>query len=98
MEEIVVANLKRLMVHNKHLTPTEAARHVGISQQQMDRILGGQKPRVDTLEKIARGYDLEPYQLMIPGLDPANPQVLRLLSAAEQRLYEALEDARTAKK
>ena len=47
-----------------------------------------------TLDILATAFGLEPYQLLIPGLDPANPQILRILSASEQRLYEALEAAR----
>jgi DNA-binding Xre family transcriptional regulator len=94
VEKVVAENLRRLMAHHQHKTPTAAARYVGISQQQMDRLLTGQKLRVDTLERVARGYGLEPYQLLIPGLEPGNPQVLRVLSAAELRLYKALEEAR----
>lgn len=94
MEKVVADNMRKLMDHHRHSTPTAAARYVGISQQQMDRLLTGQRLRVDTLEKVARGYGLEPYQLLIPGLDPGNPQVLRALSQAELRLYKALEEAR----
>lgn len=39
---------------------------------------------------------MEPYQLLIPELDPANPQILRILSNAEARLYEAFHEAVTA--
>lgn len=96
MEKVVAANAQRLMRHHGHKTQSEAARYLKMSQQQVGRILGGQRVRVDTLEKFARGYDVEPYQMLIPELDPANPQVLRALSAAEEKLYKALEEARTA--
>lgn len=94
VDKIVADNVRRLMDYHRHDTPSAAARYVNVSQQQMDRILKGQRIRVDTLERVARGYDLEPYQLLIVGLDPANPQVLRSLSPAEERLYRALEEAR----
>jgi hypothetical protein len=94
VEKVVADNLRRLMDHHKHRTPTAAARYAGISQQQFDRMLKGQKVRIDTLECVARGYGLEPYQMLIPGLDPGNPQILRILSPAELRLYSALEEAR----
>lgn len=97
VEKVVAENLRKLMDHHQHRTPTAAARHVGISQQQMDRLLSGQRLRVDTLEKVARGYGLEPYQLLIPGLEPGNPQILKALSQSELRLYKALEEARLDK-
>jgi DNA-binding Xre family transcriptional regulator len=98
VEKVVAANARALMAHHGHRNPTEAARYAGISQQQMDRILKGQRVRVDTLENLARGYGLEPYQMLIPGLNPANPQVLRALSQEEVALYKALEAALVAAK
>ena len=93
LEKIVVDNLVRLMAFHKHANPTDAAKYVGVSQQQMDRILKGQRARVDTLETIARGYGLEPYQMLIPGLIPGNPQVLRTIGPAEEKLHKAFREA-----
>jgi transcriptional regulator with XRE-family HTH domain len=93
VHEVVAAKARALMAYHKHATPSEAARYCKVSQQQMDRILKGQRVRVDTLEKLARGYGLEPYQMLIPGLNPADPQVLRSLSPEEQKLYKALQEA-----
>lgn len=93
LEKIVSQNLVELMRHNKHRNPTAAAKATGISQQQIDRILKGQKVRVDTLENVARAYGLEPYQMLIPGLDPSNPQVLRAVGPAEEALYKAFREA-----
>lgn len=84
------------MAFHKHESPTVASKAVGISQQQIDRILKGQKVRVDTLENLARGYGLEPYQMLVPNLDPGNPQVLRLLGPAEEKVYKAMKDAMDA--
>lgn len=98
MEKVVADNLQALMDHHKHAGPSEAARYTRVSQQQIDRVLKGQKPRVDTVEKLARGYGIEPYQMLIPGLNPANPQILKELSPEEQRLYQALEEALAAAK
>ena len=94
VEQIVIANLRALMLHHKQLTPTDASRYTKFSQQQMDRLLKGQRMRLDTLEKLAKAYGLDPYQLLIPNLKPANPQVLRPLSPTEEALYKALEAAR----
>jgi len=93
LEKIVQENLASLMRYHKHRSPTDAAKEVGVSQQQIDRILKGQKVRVDTLEKLARGYGLEPYQMMVPGLDVGNPQVLRSLGPQEEAIYAAMKAA-----
>lgn len=86
-------NLTTLMRFHKHESPTDAAKAIGVSQQQIDRILKGQKPRIDTLERIARGYGVEPYQMMIPGLNPGNPQVLRSVGPQEDAIYAAMKAA-----
>ena len=96
MEKVVAENLKRLMAFHKQPSPTAAARSVGIKQQQIDRILKGQRVRVDTLENLARGYGLEPYQMLIPGLDPSNPQILRAVNSHEDAIYKAFRDALAA--
>lgn len=45
---------------------------------------------VDVLEKIAGVFDLEPWQLLVPGLDPAQPPTLQPFSDEERALYERL--------
>lgn len=47
---------------------------------------GGPSPSLDALAAIAGAYDLMPWQLLVPGLDPANPPYLAL-SDAERALY-----------
>lgn len=98
LEKVVAQNLESLMAHHRQTSTVAAAKATGVSQQQIDRILKGQKVRVDTLENLARGYGLEPYQMLIPGLNPGNPQVLRAVSAAEESLYEAFREAVAAER
>lgn len=62
----VAGNLRRLMAQHGHATPSAAARHIGISQQQLCRILHGQQPRIDTIAALANGYGIQPYELLIP--------------------------------
>lgn len=52
---------------------------------------GGVSLRVDTVGAIASAYKLAPWQLLLPGLDPADPQVV--LSAAEKRRFALAEAA-----
>jgi len=47
-------------------------------------------PTVDKLEDMATAFEIAPYQLLIPGLDPRNPQVLRELTETEKLLYKRL--------
>lgn len=43
---------------------------------------------VDTLDKVAKAFDLHAWQLLMPNLDPSNPPVATL-TEAEKRLYQA---------
>jgi hypothetical protein len=103
VEQILAKNLKALMEANARrglgtqMAVAEATRHKGaaIDQTTVSRILRAEvKVQLDTLEAIARAFEVEPYQLLIPGLNPKNPQILRSLSPTEERLYKALEEAR----
>jgi hypothetical protein len=44
---------------------------------------------IETLQKIARAYGLEPWHLLVPGLDPTNPPVV-WLTETERELYKRL--------
>lgn len=48
---------------------------------------------IDILAKIAERFDLQPWQLLVPGFDPDNPPTLVPVSAAERQLYERLSAA-----
>lgn len=62
----------------------------GVDQRYIGRILAAESSiTVDTLEKIAKAFDLQAWQLLVPGLDPGNPPVNHITDA-ERRLYERL--------
>jgi len=42
---------------------------------------------LETLEKVAETFNLAVWQLLVPGLDPANPPALQPMSAAERKFY-----------
>lgn len=44
---------------------------------------------IDLVEKLAKGLDVMPYQLLIPYLDANNPQVAHNPTDAEKRLYKS---------
>jgi hypothetical protein len=45
---------------------------------------------LEQIDKLARALDLTSYQLLIPDLDPKNPQVVKGATADEQSLYRKI--------
>jgi len=65
-------NVRRLMDANK-LTQKQLATRTGVSQKSISDLLnyGGsvsKEPRLGTIEKIAKGFGIPPWQLQIPEL------------------------------
>ena len=65
-------NVRRLMDAHK-LTQNQFATRAGVSQKSISDLLnyGGnvsKEPRLGTIEKIAKGFEIPPWQLQIPGL------------------------------
>ena len=97
MEKILAENVRSLMDANKMELGSQPklAKAAKLDQTTVGRVLGAKhKVQIDTLESLARAFGVEPYQLLIPGLDAKNPQILRALSAVEERLYKVLEEVR----
>jgi transcriptional regulator with XRE-family HTH domain len=102
VQKVIAENVQAMMDVGRNGLRTQAAiadaaKKAGhpLDQKSVSRVLkAATAPQADTIEAIARAFDIEPYQLLIPGLDPKNPQVLRSLSPIEERLYRALEEAR----
>lgn len=47
---------------------------------------------VDILDKIAKHFHLEPWELLVPAFDPANRPTLQPLSEQERKLYAKLKE------
>lgn len=60
-----------------------------VGQGSIARVLSGQNVRLSTLEALAKGFRLQAWELLFPGLDPAYPPSRRI---AEER--EELEELR----
>lgn len=72
----------------------ELAKKSGVGQNTISRILSkGENVRLETLSKIARAYDLDSWQLLVPGMDPRNPPVLQPVSNEERELWNRIKDA-----
>lgn len=92
---VLQQNLKALMLTTGGpQTQGELHRKSGVAQATIGRILtrDGENARIETVDRIAKAYGLEGWQLMVAGLDPRNPPVLQPLSQEERALYERLKD------
>ena len=88
-------NLLALMKNNADEGQSALSRRSKVAQSTIGRILAekGENARVETVERIANAYGLHAWQLLIPGLNPKNPPMLRVQGDVEKALYARLEDA-----
>lgn len=94
MKEIFAANVRALMLRDKQ-DETAAAKALKMRPFAFRRLLDGEHyPTLKTVQRVAETYDVEPYQLLVLNLNAKNPQVLRVLSPTEEKLYKAFEEAR----
>lgn len=89
--KVIADNVRALMLyHWNEVNISRLGREVK-SQGGAQRVLSGKVSiGVDLLEKTARVFDLQPWHLLVPKLNPKNPPTL-IVSEAELRLYQALE-------
>lgn len=84
------------------LNPTQAAKAWRTPQRTLAAYLKGERAdvRLAKLAELADAVDLEPWQLLVEGLDPSAPPTIAPMSIDEAellRLYRALdEDTRPA--
>lgn len=84
------------------LNPTRAKKAWKTPQRTLSAYLTGERTdvRIAKLAELAEAVDLEPWQLLVEGLDPSAPPAIAPMSADEAellRLYRALdEDTRPA--
>lgn len=76
--EVLAANVQRLMDYIGEGTQTGLEKATKVPQKTISRALNQENsPQLATIEDLARGCGLEPWQLLVPGLDPKNPPTLR---------------------
>jgi hypothetical protein len=90
VEHVLAVNLGRLMeAHPDLSTDTKLGARTKLGQRTIYRMLRAQtSPRLESLQAVARQFDLQPWQLLVPGLDPKNPPVLRFATKKEHEMYE----------
>ena len=98
-ERILALNLAQLMAHSADLKSeakiAAAAKISKISQRTVNRARNGAQVRLESLAGLAEAFGLAPWQLLVPGLDPANPPILAM-STEEKALYKRLQEAARA--
>lgn len=85
-------NLKRLMDDAKpRITQVAVAEVSGLPQRTISRIKRGEvSPTLESVDALARAFRLDSWQLLIPGLEPSNPPVLRVAGKEEKELYDRI--------
>lgn len=97
---ILATNIKRLMDANPSLSSlvkvAEEAKRKGhtISKNAVDSAKSGaHATNMDTLDGIARAFEMEAWQLLVPNMNPQNPPVLRSIGETEDEMYKRLRNA-----
>jgi hypothetical protein len=90
----LAANLKALMRASQLYGSTPAIERrtaelgCKVGKSTVDRALREETTlNLDYLEAVAAVFGLDPWQLLVPGLNPDNAPVLRTVGAAEEVLY-----------
>ena len=91
MRAVLADNVQRLMLlhyaQNSN-RPKALSVDAGVSLSTVQRILARDVgASLDNIEAMATAFDVSVYQLLIPELDTANPQVVLGASETERRLY-----------
>lgn len=94
---VLARNLRALLEHSKTVNTLvslerETEKHgLKVGKSTIDRAVKGDTPlNLDAIEVIAAVFGLSAWQLMVPGITPSNPPVLKSLGEAEERLYKKL--------
>lgn len=94
VREIVGANLAALIAELDKGNVEKACKRTGMGTTQVRRVMNAKHAvTMTTVERIAEAYELHAYQLLIPNLNPKNPQVLKEPTPTETKLYKVLETA-----
>jgi len=88
LRAVLAKNLRALMeAQEPPLSGRALGLAVDIDPKTVTRILAQQHaPSIDTVAALAGYFHLLPWQLLVPGMDPADPPVTQL-SRAESALY-----------
>ncbi len=96
--EVLAENLNRLMDASRDLrTVKQLSARSGVSTGTIDRIRRHEVAAgIDNVGQLAQAFDLEPWQLMVPDLEPTNAPMLAKQDAKLRDLYLKLRSTREA--
>lgn len=96
---VLAENLKALMAASTDcksmpaLERATALRGNKVGKSTIDRAIKGEANlTIDNLEVIAKVFGVDPWQLLVPGMQPKNPPVLRTIGAAEEAVYARMRE------
>ena len=97
---VLAENIQKLMDSNPLLSSlvkvaAEAKRkgHT-VSKNAVDTARkGANSATIDSVDAIARAFEMEAWQLLVPGMNPRNPPVLKSIGASEEAMYLKLRKA-----
>jgi hypothetical protein len=94
--DILSDNIKSLMHHHGIASQNALSKLAKIDQTTIGRMLAKRHAaQVDKIQAIARVFDLDTWQMLVPHLDPSNPPVSQI-TAIEKDLYDRLRQAAEA--
>lgn len=93
--EVLSENIKNLMISHQLInSQSEISRHCDIPQRTVGRILNGEThATLGSIVGIATAFGLEPWQLLVPGLDPSNLPRLHVLTKEQAEALQSLSRA-----
>jgi len=98
MRNVLSENVNALMrLHFKESAnrPLALAKAARLSLSTVQRMLSGETgATLDNINAVAEVLDVAVYQLLVPYLDPVNPQVIKGASPAEQRIYRLMQKSK----
>ena len=91
--DILAANLKALMAAHPDLdTLPKITKKGGPPNGTLDRMRRADAAcRIDALAQVAHVFGLQPWQLLVPGLDPHAPPQLEMSAERARQMREHLE-------
>lgn len=92
--KVLAQNLQRLMsAHPKLASNPKLSKKSGVGIATLSRIMNmGSGANLDTITRLAGAFGMTPWQMLVPGLSPSNPQILRSSSPAEEALYAKIRE------
>lgn len=91
MRTVVADNVRRMMEYKfaeSRNRQKALAKEAGITLSSVQRVLNCEVgASIETLEALAAALDLAAYQLLLPGLNTASPQIVRGALKNEEAMY-----------